>query len=331
MTRPFFTCLVVCCSLTLFSCLKMESPGHLSNELEDTTQNSGYSIQEYAAVSLQGKPYYAPKISARQKFRKEEELSQALEFYNRRPDSLDYIVDFGMRLSALHMYKEAIQIYSDGIAIHVHSFELYRYRGENHIISRDFDRAISDLEKAAFYAREADVQMERIGSGDRGIPRTSVQFNIWFHLGFAYYLKGNYDKSVSAYKKCLTLANNDDMLVSVTCWLYMTYMRLGNIRAAKDLLLSIENKMNVIEYMACHKILLMYKGVLSPNELFDTLKSQHSDTDLIYGYGVGNWYLFNGDTEMAYRIFDIMMKSPYWPSIGFLAAEVEITNRLQEQ
>ena len=32
-----------------------------------------------------------------------------------------------------------------------------------------------------------------------GKPRSTLQFNIWYHLGLAYYLQGNYARAYDAY------------------------------------------------------------------------------------------------------------------------------------
>jgi len=313
--------------IALSSCLQMESTRRTKNKKADTTEVVDYVIQEYSAESLLGKKLYPPKLSSRDESRREVELSKALENFKSKPDSLDYIIWFGRRLGYLYFYKEAIQVFTDGIEKFPLSYELFRHRGHRFLTIREFDKAIVDLEKAAFYVRNTPVKMERNGREGRRIPRALVQFYIWYHLGLSYYLKGNYDKAVSSYKKCLELSNNDDMLVSATDWLYMTYRRLGNAEAADELLEPIKRRMNVIENKTYHRKLLMYKGIIRPSELFTLNQSEYTIDELTYGYGVGNWYFYHGDTKQAFQIFNQMMSSSYWPAFGFLAAEVEIVNR----
>ena len=294
----------------------------------DTTTVADYTIQEYSAISLIGKKLYPPPLSSRDKSKREQQLSEALVNFNSYPDSLDFIIWFGRRLSYLFLYNEAITVYTEGLRKFPNSYELYRHRGHRFLTIREFDNAIADLQKAAFLMRNEPIKMEISGSsGVRNIPRSSVQFNVWYHLGLAYYLKGNYDKSVSAYKQCLALANNDDMIVSATDWLYMTYRRLGNQVAANELLEGIHSRMNVIEKKSYLRKLLYYKNSRRPDQLFDLEKTDLSAQQMTFGYGVGNWYYYNGNTEKALEIFNKMMGSDSWPSFGYLAAEVELANQ----
>ncbi|WP_162555764.1 tetratricopeptide repeat protein [Reichenbachiella versicolor] len=306
----------------------MESTNRRDREEVDSVKVVEYDLQEYSAISLLGKKLYPPVLNKRTKTRREADLTKASENFSSRPDSLDYIIWYGRRLAFLYMYKEAIQIFTNGLERYPLSFELYRHRGHRFLTLRQFDNAVADLEKAAFYVRKSPIKWERNGFGSQ-IPRSTVQFNIWYHLGLTYYLKGNYDKAVSAYKKCLDLANNDDMLVSASDWLYMTYQRLGSIDAAEELLEPIQRHMNVIENKSYHRRLLMYKGILRPKELFDINKTnKYSIDDLTYGYGVGNWYFYKGDTKKAFQIFTKMLESPNWQAFGYLAAEVELANQI---
>ena len=321
--------LYIVLAFAFVSCLNIETAEQERNvEIIDTTSVEDYTIQEYAAESLLGQKLYPPELSNRDKNKREQQLSDALVDFNSDPDSLDYIIWFGRRLSYLFLYKEAITVYTDGLRKFPNSYELYRHRGHRFLTIRNFDNAIADLQKAAFLMRDKPIKMESSGaSGSRSIPRSSVQFNVWYHLGLAYYLKGNYDKSVSAYKQCLALANNDDMVVSATDWLYMTYRRLGNVEAAEELLEGIHPRMNVIEKKSYLRKLLFYKGSIRSNQIFDAERTDLSAGQMTYGYGLGNWYYYNGNTTRAFEIFNKIMESKNWPSFGYLAAEVELANQ----
>jgi hypothetical protein len=45
------------------------------------------------------------------------------------------------------------------------------------------------------------------------------------------------------------------------------------------------------------------------------------------GYGVGNWYFYNGQTEKAKEIFEKVIKGKYWAAFGYIAAETEWQKR----
>ena len=81
--------------------------------------------------------------------------------------------------------------------------------------------------------------------------------------------------------------------------------------------------MDIIENTAYHRRLLMYKGLIRPKELLDL--EDATDLDLAtLGYGLANWYLYNGDRQRAIEVFERVTSGPYWPAFGFIAAEVEL-------
>lgn len=312
------------------SCLKIESAD--SNEAsftQDLSATSNLNISDSSKiVSLTGEVLAIPDMDRWTKLKYEEKLEEAYADYQKYPDSLELITWYGRRLSYLYRYQASIQVFTDGLKKFPESYQLYRHRGHRYLTIRQIDHAIDDLEKAAFYMRNEPVQIEEDGiPNSRHAPRSTIQFNVWYHLGLSYYIKGNFDKAVSAYKKCMALANNHDMLVSVTHWLYMTYHKIGNVDAAENLLVPIEEQMNVIENFQYHKLLLMYKGLITPTQLFDETLTDGSINQLTLGYGVGNWYYYHGDPEKALQTFDRILESPYWQAFGYLAAEMELASR----
>lgn len=296
------------------------------SDVETPTVESGFK-------SLLGNSLERPALSKKERAKRGKSLATALENYNSNPDSLENIVWFGRRLAYLYDYHESINIYSEGLSKFPESYQLYRHRGHRYITIRQFDKAIDDLEKAAFYVRDLPTQIEKDGLPNRrNIPRTSVQFNIWYHLGLAYYLKGNFDKAISAYKKCLNVSGNDDMLVATTDWFYMTYRKIGNLEAAKALLEPISKRMNLMENYAYHNRLLMYKGLKQPEDLFNISNTEKADINLVtQGYGVANWYYYHGDVNKAIEIFEKVTSTTSWHAFGYLAAEVELFNIRQSQ
>jgi hypothetical protein len=42
------------------------------------------------------------------------------------------------------------------------------------------------------------------------------------------------------------------------------------------------------------------------------------------GYGVANWYLYNGDQARAREVLEKVVAVGYWPAFGHIAAEVEL-------
>lgn len=309
------------------SCLKTESSSGTYDQSQEISSNSLLDDESYEAISLFGKPLTRPELTGAALQKREYEFSLAKKDYDNFPDSLEFIIWYGRQLGYMSRFKDAIQVFSEGLTLFPDSYQLYRHRGHRYITLRKFDAAIVDLEKAAFHIREVPLEIEKDGIPNRlNKPLSSTQFNIWYHLGLAYYFKGNYDKAISAYKKCMEVSNNDDLLVATTDWLYMTYQKIGNQEAANDLLIPIKRNMNIIENDAYHKRLLMYKGLINPEKIL----GQSNGNDLLQlvtqGYGVGNYYLSKGNLLRARQVFQRILDTEYWAAFGYIAAEVEMVN-----
>ena len=107
----------------------------------------------------------------------------------------------------------------------------------------------------------------------------------------------------------------------------VTYRRLGDEEAAAAVLEPIAADMEIIENDSYHRRLLMYKGEVGPEELLDLRAEDDPDTALqiaTQGYGVGNWYLVNGDEEAARGVFERILEGTSWAAFGYIAAEADL-------
>ncbi|RIK70733.1 hypothetical protein DCC62_22425, partial [candidate division KSB1 bacterium] len=171
------------------------------------------------------------------------------------------LIWLGRRLAYLWRYREAIEVFSKGIALHPKSYKLLRHRGHRYITVREFDKAIADLEKAAKLIRNVPDETEPDGAPNQyNIPTSTSHSNVWYHLGLAYYLKGDFENALRGFLECMKFSKNDDMICATSDWLYMIYRRLGRAAEAQKVLDSIHENMNILENHAYHKRLLMYKG-----------------------------------------------------------------------
>ena len=48
------------------------------------------------------------------------------------------------------------------------------------------------------------------------------------------------------------------------------------------------------------------------------------------GYGLGNYYLAQGDTSKARSIFQNVIDTGYWSAFGYIASEMELAKLLDE-
>ncbi|HEY5610601.1 MAG TPA: tetratricopeptide repeat protein, partial [Thermoanaerobaculia bacterium] len=220
------------------------------------------------AISLFGKPLVAPPLSVDVRREREAQLTAAHMAYEANPDDADAIVWLGRRTAYLGRYNNAIGIFSEGIVKHANDARFYRHRGHRYISTRKFDFAIADLERAAMLVRGKEDEIEPDGLPNaRNIPTSTLQSNIFYHLGLAYYLDGNFEKALDAYRECMKVSTNPDMRCATSHWLYMTLQRLGRGGEARSLLKPIRRDMDVIENRSYHRLLLMYKGELPVDSL----------------------------------------------------------------
>ena len=185
------------------------------------------------------------------------------------------------------------------------------------------DLRAAEGQLAAALVRGQPDEIEPDGAPNpSGVPRSTLQFNIWYHLGLVRYLQADYQGAHDAYVACLRVSNNDDAIVATSDWMWMTLMRLGRNAEASRILESITTKMDILENASYHRRLLMYKGLAQPASLLDP--SADDTTVATQGYGVGNYYLVTGDREGARRVFERVVSGAGWNAFGFIAAEADL-------
>ena len=284
-----------------------------------------HAQQKAEATSLSGKPLYP--IALANKAKLEADLAQAEKDLAAKPNDAEAMIWVGRRLAYLWRYQDAIAMFSKGVQAHPNNPKMYRHRGHRYITTRQFDLAIADFEKAAMLIKGMADEIEPDGAPNpSGKPRSSLHFNIWYHLGLAYYLKGDYQKAVPAYVECMKVSTNDDSVTATSDWLWMTFMRLNRKADAARLLEPITPKMDILENGSYHRRLLMYKGLEKPEALLDPASADDL-TIATQGYGVGNWYYVTGNRTRAREIFEKVVAGPQWSAFGYIAAEADLQRK----
>ena len=278
------------------------------------------------ATSLAGRPLFPPPIAAERRKVLEDNLAAANAAFVKNPDDADAIIWVARRLGYLGRYREAIAVLTRGVEKHPQDIRFYRHRGHRYISVRELDKAVADLSRAAdlIVANKIPDQVEPDGDPNlQNVPTSTSHFNVYYHLGLAHYLKAEFEPALAAYRECMKYsAGSDDRLVATSDWLYMTLRRLGRAEEAARMLQPITPDLKVIENQSYWHRLLMYKGLKSADDL---LSPRDDGIELAtYGYGVGNWYLYNGQKEKATEVFRRVVAGPMWPAFGFIAAEAEL-------
>ena len=275
------------------------------------------------AMSLAGKPLMVPAaIPNKQKL--DADLAQAEKTLAANPKDAEAIIWVGRRLGYLWRYNDAIAMFTKGIELHPNNPKMYRHRGHRYITVRQFAKAQADFEKAAPLFKGQPDEIEPDGAPHpAGQPRSTLQFNVWYHLALARYLQGNYTGAYDAWVECMKVSNNDDSIVATSDWLWMTLMRLNRKAEAAKVLERITPKMDILENTAYHRRLLMYKGVEKPDALLNTTTPDPTQI-ATQGYGVANYYFVTGDTARARQVFNTIVSGAGWNAFGYIAAEADL-------
>ncbi len=274
----------------------------------------------------------APVLSAETRAKFETQLAEAKAAYAGEPGA-DNLIWLGRRTAYLGRYKEAIDLFSRGIELHPRDARFYRHRGHRLLTLRCFAAAAADFEKGLELTAGKPDEAEPDGLPNaKNIPTSTLQFNLWYHLGLARYLQDDFEGAVAAYRGCMNVSKNPDTVVATTHWLYMALQRAGRTGEAEMVLGAVPDDIEVIEDHDYLKLLHLYLGKTAPEDLEAALGKDAAGglSDASLGYGLANWHLYNGRKEEAEKLFRRIVAGNQWGSFGYIAAEAELSRLASE-
>jgi tetratricopeptide (TPR) repeat protein len=225
------------------------------------------------------------------------------------PGNPDLWIKKGIALSKQMLFREAIEAYSTGLTYNPFHALTYRHRGHRLISVYRFHEGALDLELSS-----------------RLDP---TNWDTWYHLGLAYYLLKDYERAEKAYKRCMEMTDSDDLVVAIVDWYWMTLMRLGKKEEAAELLKLVSEDTDPGENISYKKRVLMYKGIIKPEDLIEFDGAEFPDLELAtQGYGLANYYLLMGKNEKANELLEkIIAHDTFWSAFGYLAAVVDYQSK----
>ena len=222
------------------------------------------------------------------------------------PRNVSRIIDLGVAQSGARQFREAIATFTRGLEIEPNNALLLRWRGHRYLSVREFDRALADLTRGA------------------GIDPTI--YGIWYHLGIVQYIRGEFAAAASSFMKAQPLAPDSGELQGSADWLWMSLSRAGRGAEAKamvdrppDLRPDLPPVTN-----AYTRRLQLYRGEIGPDAVVTAGDTEDVQVATL-AYGLGNWYLVQGNKAKAREWFERSVKSGGWPGFGFIVSEVELT------
>lgn len=277
-------------------------------------------------ISLSGEALRSPELGDEFRQRQEGLLAAALGAREAAPDDPEGWIWVGRRQAYLGRYSDAVDTYTKGLKRFPEDARFLRHRGHRRITQRRLSEAIADLERAASLVDGRADEIEPDGLPNAlGIPTSTLQTNIWYHLGLARYLLADYPAAAAAYERCRDLSSNPDMLVAATYWLYLSLRRAGDAATAATALERIDDDLEIIENDGYYDLLRAFASGAGAEALLAAAEADRSAVSYpTTAYGAGAWSLVTGDEAQARRIFEEILGSPAVAAFGFIAAEAEL-------
>ena len=217
------------------------------------------------------------------------------------PRNVERFIQLGVAQAGARQMREAIATFTRALAIAPDNALLLRWRGHRYLSVRDFDRAMADL--------------------TRGAALDSTIYGIWYHLGVLHFTRGDFAKAAEAFARAQPRAPEAGELAGSTDWLWMSLMRAGRAGEAKAMLARRPDSLPVAN--AYSRRLKLYRGEIGPDSVFTPADTADVQVATL-SYGVGNWYIAQGDTARAKSWFERSIQSGGWPAFGFIVSEAEL-------
>ncbi len=225
--------------------------------------------------------------------------------------NLDLLIALGRAQGGVWRFRDAIETFTRGIQAAPNDARCYVLRGHRYISTRQFEKALTDLKLAAELNPAAE--------------------GLWYHLGLAHYLVGEFDQAAAAYQKSRDAAKDDNGVVSASDWMYMALRRAGKNAEAEKVLERITPEMKVSGgEQSYFNRLLLYKGLKKESDILPAGPAADMAAEVTaatIGYGVANWNFYNGRRAEARKMFEAIVQGKSWAAFGSIAAEAELARQ----
>jgi tetratricopeptide (TPR) repeat protein len=222
------------------------------------------------------------------------------------PKNIKLILALGRAQAAVWRANDAIATLTTGLELEPENVTLLLERGHRYVSTRRWDLAMKDLDQASKLV-------------DQDAPE---HYELWYHIGVAQYLQGHFEDSADAWDRCRTLAHTDDQRAGSSDWSYMVYRRLKRDREAAGILDKVSPNWKITGSPYYFQRLLFYKGLKKESEMLDD--KAEPVTVATVSYGLGNWYLYNGNSAKAREYFEKAVASKGWAAWGYIASDIEL-------
>lgn len=267
----------------------------------------GRTLPSPETYGLLGDPLYAAVSQGEQAGEAAAALAEARATYEADSEDVATIRAYAKALaSGTARYREAVAFLDSEIERLPNQPMLLCDRGHYRVNMRQFELALDDLERAAALAPDSE--------------------DVWYHMGLAHWMRGEFEEALPAFQRALDLAAHDSQRVAYSDWTYMALRRLGRHDEAAAVIAPIRDDM--VTTMNNHlylKRLLFYKGEWSEAQLVEVF--EQGGLAFASYYGLGCWHLYapEGDAAQARAYFlKVVDNGTAWGGFAHVAAEAEL-------
>ena len=217
------------------------------------------------------------------------------------PRNVDKFIALGIAQSGARQVREAIATFTRGLAVAPNNAMLLRWRGHRNLSLREFDKAMTDFNRAA--------------------RLDSTIYGIWYHRGIVRFVRGDFAGAAEDFARAIPLAPDPGELAGSTDWRWMSLARAGRAAEAKAFLAKHTDSLKTD--VAYARRLKLYRGEITPEQLITPADTEDVQLATL-AFGLGNWYLVQGDHATARRWFERAVASGGWMGFGFIVSEAEL-------
>jgi Flp pilus assembly protein TadD len=231
---------------------------------------------------------------------------------NLDPKSSDSLLKLAQAQFSVWQNKEAVETLTRAIALSPQNGDLYTERGHRYLPLREFAKARTDLTRAA--------------------ALTPKNMAVWYHLGLSHYFLNEFSEAADAFHHAVETAPSTDERINATNWLYAALRRAGKTAEAAKALEAVPPEMtNQAPHTKFYlNLVRFFQGRMSEAEALPAeppANNTDQEVELPFdtvAYGIGNWYLYNGNPAKAQEYFRRVMKGHVWVTWGFIGSELQL-------
>lgn len=221
-------------------------------------------------------------------------------------------ITLGRSYRRQNLFRESIDVFSQALALYPMHPLIYRHRAHSYLNCGCYPEAVADFELS--------------------IRLDPSNFDCWYHQGVGFFLLQDYANALETLKaghdRC---ASNED-IVCLSYWHLFALLLTGGNKDIGPLLDGIPPGLKLSSCQQFYRILLLFKGVLTLDELLKT-KDDRNNTYLILRYGIAMYYFSRGMRDEGMKTLERIIAAEggnRWQGFACQAAKAELRRRSGE-